>query len=48
MTLLLNTITWGVPSPATINHTDMICFALFRACFPFNPMFKMERMKKME
>lgn len=25
MTLLPNTITWGVPSTASINHADMIC-----------------------
>lgn len=48
MTLPPNTITWGVPGTASINHTDMICFSLFRGCLPFNPMSKIERVKKME
>lgn len=47
MTLLPNTITWGVPGRASINHADMICFALFTGCLPFNPTSKMERVKKM-
>lgn len=43
MTLLSNTITWGVPSTASINHSDMICFTLFRDCLLFQSSTKMER-----
>jgi len=45
MTLTPSTITWGVPGTASINHTDMICFSLFRGCFPLHPTFKTERIE---
>lgn len=41
-----STATWGVPRSASINHADMICFPLFRGCFPFRPTSKTERMKR--